>query len=62
MDNAGSGALSKNADIALAYVKLVFNVISVFSEIAPPLAVLLSFAGDIIPKVIAMRIEGIVIC
>ena len=62
MDNAGNGALSKNADITLACVKLVFNLISPFVNINPALAVLLSFVGDIIPKVIAMRVEGIAVC
>ena len=62
IDNSGNGALSKNADISLAFVKLAFNMATVFTKINPFLSVLLSLSGDIIPRVIAMRMEGIFIC
>ncbi len=62
IDNSGNGALSKNADITLSYIKLVFNIATVFTNINPFLSVALSIIGDAVPRIIAMRLEGIVIC
>ncbi|MGN0488161.1 MAG: hypothetical protein ACI4HO_02735, partial [Ruminococcus sp.] len=61
IDNAGQGVLSKEADTIVSVVVLAFDIISVFVA-NPFVSVLVSLSGNIIPKVIAMRIGGIVLC
>lgn len=62
IDNAGKGQLSKNGDIALASINLVLDVMTIFLPINPLFSFFISMSGDIIPKVITIRIEGKVLC
>ena len=55
------GVFSKNTDTILAFVSLVFDIGSVFiPNYFAGTAV--SILGELLPKVIAMRIEGFVVC
>ncbi len=61
IDNAGNGVLSKKNDIILSTISLAFDFISLFVTI-PGVDIIVSSAGTIIPKVIAMRLGGFVLC
>ena len=61
VENAGNGVLSRQTDIIISSVSLVFDILSIFIKI-PFVDILVSSAGTIIPKVISMRIGGFVIC
>lgn len=61
IDNAGNGVFSKNTDIVLSSISLVFDVLSLFIKV-PIFDMIVSSAGTVIPKVIAMRIGGLVLC
>ncbi len=61
IDDAGTGVLSKNADIVVAISSFVIDIASSFIKI-PILDVIVASAGNIISKVIAMRLGGVVLC
>lgn len=61
VDNAGTGVLSKNADIVVAISSFAFDILSSFIKI-PIVDVLVASAGSIISKVVAMRLGGFVLC
>lgn len=59
--NAGSGVLSKNTDIVLASISFVVDILALFIKI-PFVDALVSSVGSVVPKVIAMRLGGFIIC
>lgn len=61
IDDAGTGMLSKNADIVVAISSFVIDIASSFIKV-PILDVIVASAGSIISRVVAMRLEGLVLC
>ena len=56
MDSAGSGAFSREEDIAMASISLVTNILSIFAPFG--WGMVLSSAGDIVPQIIFLRKHG----
>ena len=61
IDDAGTGVLSKNADIVVAISSFVIDIASSFIKV-PGVDILVSSIGSIITKVVAMRLGGFVLC
>lgn len=63
MDNAGKGVLSKRTDIITASISLVANLVSTICNkiFGPVVSYAISAIGDIVPKVFALRINGLIL-
>ena len=61
MNNAGNGIFSERVDVVLSFIAFSCDAISVF---IPNfwLSSALSIGGDVVPRIIAMRIGGFVLC
>ena len=63
MDKRGQGVFGKNTDTVLALISLVCDIGgSLFGDEIPFLGTFISFTGENLPRIIAMRIEGFVVC